>query len=603
MQRGGGIVSTAKESPVPEQEIIRKKQKFGNEEIEVAYRHAARRPPFGVAAAARVAKGQLPTYVVDGFGDWPALNPRTYEIGNGIICEQDVAVPMRDGTITYCDIYRPAGQTSIPGIIAWSPYGKRGCADSLQTEWQTLGVPHGSHSNHAKFEGPDPEYWCHKGYAVANYDPRGVGNSEGDIYVWSSQEGRDGYDLVEWLAKQQWCNGKLGMAGNSALAKAQWRIAAERPPHLACIAPWEGNADTYREMINMGGFTEYGFNQFLIAKIVGGGLIEDYYTMTQDYPLMNAYWEDKIPAFEKIDVPTYLTVGWCHFHLRGATNAFRHISSKKKWMRAHRDFEWPDMRSRESIDDLTRFFDRYLKGIRNGWESTPPVRLAVMDAYDFDYAVDRPETDWPLSRTEHRRLYVDAANRALSKKPVASESKIKYDAEAGKATFDMSFDEETELTGYMKLRLWVEAEGSDEMDLFVAVQKLDKVGKWLPVNVLGRPHPGAPGKLRVSLRELDEKKSTEFQPIYPYNNPRKLKPGEIIPVDIEVWPSSRIWHRGEQLRVEVMGHYERVDWFEPFKWDTQNKGKHVIYSGGKYDSYLLVPYIPPKYTAGDYVYR
>lgn len=597
-------MSTAKQQPAPQQnEITRKKQKFGNEEIEVAYRRAAKRPVMGAAGAARLAKRELPTYVVDGFGDWPSLNPRTYEIGNGIICEQDVAVPMRDGVITYCDIYRPAGQTSVPAVIAWSPYGKRACADSLQTEWQTLGVPHGSHSNYAKFEGPDPEYWCHQGYAIANYDPRGVGNSEGDVYVWSSQEGRDGYDLVEWLAKRQWCNGKVAMAGNSALAMAQWRIAAECPPHLACIAPWEGTVDIYREFINMGGFTESGFNQMLISGIVGGGLIEDYYTMAQDYPLMNAYWEDKIPALEKIEVPTYLTVGWCHFHLRGATNAFRQIGSKKKWMRTHRDFEWPDFYCRESLDDLQRFFDRYLKGIRNGWESTPPVRLSVMDAYDFDYAVDRAEVEWPLARTQYRKLYLDAANRALAKDPVAKESKINYDAQAGKATFDIAFDEDIELTGHMKLRLWVEAEGSDDMDLFVAVQKLDRTGKWLPLHVLGKRHPGVPGKLRVSLRELDKEKSTEFQPIYLYKNPRKLGPGEIVPVDIEIWPTSRMWHRGEQLRVEVMGHYEREDWFEPFAWQTRNKGQHVIHSGGMYDSYLLVPYIPPKYVAGAYIYR
>jgi len=564
------------------QEIIRKKQKFGNEEIEVTYRHATRPKPLGAAAAA--AKGRLPIYVADGFGDFPPLNQRTYDAGNGIICEQDAAVPMRDGTITYCDIYRPAGQTNIPIIIAWSPYGKRPCADSPQTEWQTLGVPHGSHSNFTKFEGPDPAYWCHKGYAIANYDPRGVGNSEGDIYLWSSQEGRDGYDLVEWLAKQDWCNGKVSMAGNSALAMAQWRIAAECPPHLACIAPWEGTAEIYREFVNMGGFTEYGFNQFLVQMLVGKGLIEDYYTMTQDYPFMNAYWEDKIPDFEKIEVPAYITVGWCHFHLRGATNGFRKISSKKKWLRAHRDFEWPDQYTREGLDDLTRFFDRYLKDIHNGWESTPRVRLAVMDAYDFDYQIDRPENEFPLARTEYRKLYVDAANGALVREPVAKESKISYDANEGKATFDIAFDEDTELTGYMKLRLWVEADGNDEMDLFVAVQKLDKNGKWLPVSVLGKPHPGCPGKLRVSLRETDKEKSTEFQPIYPYNNPQKLKPGEIVPVDIEIWPSSRIWHQGEQLRVEVMGHYERIDWFEPFA--------------------LLVPYIPPKYIAGgSCVYR
>jgi predicted acyl esterase len=584
------------------QEIIRKKQKFGDEEIEVAYGHATKPQPIGTTAAAK--KSETLTYVVDGFGDSPPLNQRTYDAGNGIICEQDVAIPMRDGTITYCDIYRPAGQTNIPVIIAWSFYGKRPGTDSPQVEWRTLGVPPGSHSNMAKFEGPDPAYWCHKGYAIANYDLRGTGNSEGDIYLWSSQEGRDGYDLVEWLAKQYWCNGKVGMAGNSALAMAQWRIAAERPPHLACIAPWEGIADIYRELINMGGFTECGFNPFLIKMISGKGLIEDHYTMTQDYPLMNAYWEDKIPDFEKIEVPAYVTAGWCHFHLRGSTNGFRHISSKKKWLRIHRDFEWPDQYSRQGLDDLTRFFDRYLKDIHNGWESTPRVRLAVMDAYDFDYQIDRPENEFPLARTEYRKLYVDAANGALVREPVAKESKVSYDANEGKATFDITFDEETELTGYMKLRLWVEADGNDEMDLFVAVQKLDKNGKWLPVNVLGAPHPGCPGKLRVSLREIDKKKSTEFQPIYPYNNPQKLKPGEIVPVDIEIWPSSRIWHPGEQLRVEVMGHYERIDWFEPFTWHTDNKGRHVIHSGGKYDSHLLVPYIPPKYIAGDScVYR
>jgi predicted acyl esterase len=597
-------MSSAKQTPAGEQKgIVRKKQRFGNEEIEVIYRQAAKRPPMGAAAAARLSKGELPIYVADGFGDWPALNPRTYEIGNGIICDQDVAVPMRDGIVTYCDVYRPAGQTDIPAIIAWSPYGKRACADSLQSEWQTLGVRHGSHSNHAKFEGPDPEFWCHQGYAIANYDPRGVGNSQGDAFMWSSQEGRDGFDLVEWLAKQKWCSRKVAMAGNSALAMAQWRVAAERPPHLACIAPWEGTVDIYREFINMGGFTESGFNQMLISGIVGGGLIEDYFTMAQEHPLMDAYWEDKIPALERIEVPTYLTAGWCHFHLRGATNAFRQIGTKKKWMRTHRDFEWPDLYSRESLDDLKRFFDRYLKGIRNGWESTPPVQLSVMDAYDFDFAVDRPEAEWPLARTRYRRLYLDAARRALSKEPVAKESKIDYDAATGKATFDIAFDEDTELSGYMKLRLWVEAEGSDDMDLFVAVQKLDRAGKWLPLHVLGKRHPGAPGKLRVSLREIDEEKSTEFQPIYPYKNSRKLQTGEIVPVDIEIWPTSRIWHRGEQLRVEVMGHYEREEWFEPFGWQTLNKGKHVIYSGGKYASYLLVPYIPPKYVAGDYVYR
>ena len=522
-------------------DIIRKNQKFGDEEILVAYRKCATDQTLPSSAADVAAQGSLPIYCINGFGAHPPLNPRTYEVTPEIVCEQDVAVPMRDGVITYCDIYRPAGQTDIPIIVAWSFYGKRPGTDNPEIAWQTLGAPYGSHSNNAKFEGPDPKYWCHKGYAVVNYDPRGVGNSEGDIGFFGSQEGRDGYDAVEWLAAREWSNGKVGFLGNSALAMCQWRIAAEQPPHLACIAPWEGIVDIYRENFMWGGFREKGFLPFLTQMLVGTGLIEETGQMAIDYPLINAYWKDKIPDLSKITVPAYITAGWNHFHLRGAMLAFRTITSTEKWLRAHRDFEWPDQYNRESLADATLFFDRYLKGIRNGWESTPRVRLDVMDAYDFDYQVKRPENEFPLGRTEYRKLYLDAANRAMSPAPVAREATAHYDANLGKATFDLTFDRETELTGYMKLRLWVQADGNDDMDLFVAVKKLDRSGKWLPVNVLGKPHPGCPGKLRVSLREVDESHPlhSEFQPWHPFKNPQPLKPGEIVPVEIEIYPSSQ----------------------------------------------------------------
>jgi predicted acyl esterase len=141
------------------------------------------------------------------------------------------------------------------------------------------------------------------------------------------------------------------------------------------------------------------------------------------------------------------------------------------------------------------------------------------------------------------------------------------------------------------------------MDLFIAIRKLDEKGNWIPMNVLGEPHPGAWGKMRVSRRALDEKLSTDFQPIQAHRKDEKLRPGEIVPVDIEIWPHSRIWHKGQQLQVLVSGHYIREGWFEPFSWELNNKGKHVIHSGGEYDSYLQIPAIPPRYQAGDYVWR
>ncbi len=588
-------------------QIIKKKMKFGDKDFEVSFRKLDARLPLGAVGKPVVDAGKLPFYFVNGCGEWPELNQRTYEVAPGVICMQDQKIVMRDGIAIYVDVYLPKGVPGngerAPAIIAWSPYGKRPCAD-VDTEWQTYGVPYGSHSNFAKFEGPDPLYWCHHGYAIINVDPRGINNSEGDAWHFGSQTGRDGYDLVEWCAAQDWCTGKVSMAGNSALAIAQWYTAAENPPHLTCIAPWEGMTDIYRERIAVGGIVEGGFSQVVTSGATGEGYLENLYLTAKDYPLFNEYWEDKIPKLEKITVPAYITAGWSHFfHLRGVITGYRRIKSKQKWFRMHRDFEWPDQYSQFGLEELRRFFDRFLKGIRNGWDSTPRVRVDVMDAYDFDYQTLRAEEDWPIPRTEYKKLYLDAKSRSLKREQPAVESKVRYDAKIGKATFDITFNEDTELTGNMVLKLWLEADGNDEMDLFATVQKLDAKGKWLPTLVMGHQFPGALGRLRVSLRETDPKKSDIFQPYFPYNNPQKLKPGEIVPVEIEVWPQSKIFHAGEQLRVEITGRYERIGWIEPFAFDTDNKGHHVIHTGGKYDSYLLVPVIPPKYVAGDKIYR
>jgi predicted acyl esterase len=155
----------------------------------------------------------------------------------------------------------------------------------------------------------------------------------------------------------------------------------------------------------------------------------------------------------------------------------------------------------------------------------------------------------------------------------------------------------------MKAHLWVEAEGHDEMDLFLTVQKLDEHGNFLPTIVLDEPHPGTWGRLRASHRALDEDASTDYQPVQSHRAEERLKQGEIIPVEIAFFPISRIWHKGQKLRLQIAGRYFREGWFEPFTWDTDNKGNHVIHTGGKYDSFLQIPVVPPKYRAGDYVYR
>ena len=391
---------------MPTTPTIRKKVKFGDVEIDAVYRETRRPLPVEV----RVDKEgenwdglEKKSLEGAGFGFCPPLNPRTYEAEPGVTCEQDVAVTLRDGTVIYADIYRPDGRTGIPAIVSWSYFGKRP-GDGFD-EWQIIGVPPGTVSRMAKFESPDPGFWCREGYAVANVDPRGIGNSQGDVCMFGTQDARDGYDFIEWLAAQSWCNGKVGMGGNSGVAMTQWRIAAEQPPHLACIAPWEGTGDLYRESLRDGGIPALGFANFIVGSLVGQAYVDDMAAMALEHPFLDEYWADKIPQWEKIRIPVSTTVCWNHFHLRGSTEGFRRIRSTKKWLRCHREFEWPDTYSPFGLDDLKRFYDRYLKDIRNGWELTPRVRVEVMDAYECDFQTNRADKEFPLRRPQDPHLH------------------------------------------------------------------------------------------------------------------------------------------------------------------------------------------------------
>lgn len=158
-----------------------------------------------------------------------------------IVFEKDVPVVLRDGVTIHVDLFRPAGVEKVPVIVAWSPYGKgQGTSASVMGIFGLVGLGNDIVSGLEKFEGPDPAYWCAQGYAICNPDIRGVVDSDGDSVLWDRQEGRDCHDLIEWLAGQEWCSGKVGMSGTSYLAVSQWFTAAEQPPHLAAINPWEG---------------------------------------------------------------------------------------------------------------------------------------------------------------------------------------------------------------------------------------------------------------------------------------------------------------------------------------------------------------------------
>jgi len=387
---------------------------------------------------------------------------------------------------------------------------------------------------------------------------------------------------------------------------ANWKIAAAQPPDLVCLAAWEGQGDLYRESYCCGGIPNPNYEANIIKEVACKNYVEDSVAMVNKYPLWNAYYEDKAAKWENIKIPAYCTAGWVHHHLRGSVEGFRRIRSPKKWLRVHRDFEWPDDYRTENLEELRSFFDRYMKHIHNGWEFTPRVRIDVMDAFDYDYARRREENKFPLERTEYKKIYLNAAGADGGFEPFESESEVVYDGETETTTFNIRITEDTEVTGFMKLHLWVECRGYDNMDLFPWIMKLGQNKELIPIECMDAPYRGAWGFLRCTHRDLHPRLATDFQPIHAHTSEERMKPEEVFPVDIEFYPHSRIWHKGEYISIQLAGRFIKTEWFHDIAMnhETDNgTGKHVIHTGGKYDSYLQIPCIPPKYTSGDYVYR
>jgi len=533
-------------------------------------------------------------------GGCPKLNPRT-ERAEGMIIEYDVAVAMRDGVRIYIDVYRPETEGKYPVILAWGPYGKFG-----RVKYAFLGntgLSDEDFNQYTKFEAPDPVYWCRNGYIIINADMRGSWNSEGDLTLMSPQEVDDCFDLIEWAGTQSWSNGKVGMSGVSYLAWTQWKVAAAQPPHLAAINPWEGVSDFYREFGTHGGIPETSFGPMWQNSLrYSTTRVENFVEMEKRHPLFDEYWASKNADLSKITVPAFVVASWTDhgLHNRGTIEGFRQIASKDKWLLVHGRKKWWHFYQMVNVEKQRQFFNRFLKGIDNHVKDWPRVILEIRERYYVGHL--RTENEWPLARTRYTKLFLNASNGKLSKAAVNMKSKASYDVndindKTQNAWFEFQFNQKTELTGYMKLKLWVQADGSDDMDLFVALEKIDRTGHIVPFPFFGNHDDGpvALGWLRVSHRELDKKKSTPYQPYHTHQREIKLKAGEIVPVEIEIWPSSTLFERGEKLRLTVQGsdiYYYPEEVHTNSHTATVNNGKHVIHTGGKYDSHLLTPVIP-----------
>ena len=211
-----------------------------------------------------------------------------------------------------------------------------------------------------------------------------------------------------------------------------------------------------------------------------------------------------------------------NLHSRGSFRGWERISSPDRFLYTHRGGKWATFYAAEARAAQLRFFDRYLRG--RDVPAPPRVRLEVRESRDVIADV-REEDSWPLERTEWTPLYLTAAGLAATAPSAAR--RITFDVRTQGACWEWPVMADTELTGPMTLRLWIEADGADDADLFAGVEKWRR-GRYVPFEGsygFGRDRITT-GWLKASLRALDETSSRPFEPVPTFSRRQPL----LIPV-------------------------------------------------------------------------
>lgn len=454
------------------------------------------------------------------------------------------------------------------------------------------------------------------GYAVVNLNLPGYGSSEGPPSVFSEGQAKAYYDAIEWVAAQPWCDGNIGLNGVSFLAISQYHVAFTKayggpPPSLRSICPWEGVADIYRDLFRPGGVWEIGFPTFWWHTEVTASMNQPVEAFVEqegstplqwpaEHPTADAWVESKVPALERITVPTLLCAAFSDqgVHTPGGFNAFARIGSQDKWLYTHRWLKWDSYYSPE-VQALTKqFMDCFVKGERdNGFLDRPRVRVEVRERRDVVSEV-REVRRWPPADTQYQRLYLDPASQGLSREAPPDAHEAAYAARSGRLVFRYTFGEDTEVVGHMALHLHLEvrADGSgpepDDALLAVIVDKQDARGR--PVRFYGTvgsmDDVVTRGFLAASMRELDEA-STPWLPQLSMRRPQPLAAGEVVEVAIALSPHATMFRAGETLELVIAGH-ELAPTRPLIKDFRANRGVHVVHAGGARASYLLMPVLP-----------
>ncbi|AKH98918.1 putative hydrolase, CocE/NonD family [Hoeflea sp. IMCC20628] len=560
---------------------------------------------------------------------------RTVEETASLIFEKDVEIGMRDGISLRANIYRPLAPGQYPVVLAMGVYGKDvHFRDGFKPQWEKLtqiypGIDKdGSTGRFLRWETADPERWVPDGYVLISVDSRGSGKSPGYLDPYSPTETMDHYEAIEWAGVQEWSNGKVGLLGISYFAIRQWLVASLQPPHLAAIVPWEGASDSLREWGRHGGIMSNAFpsawlpRQVLVnqngnenspqrdpdtgERTTGpvvdenllAGNIADHISDLRRHDLADEWHRERSADFSRINVPLFSAgnLGGPGLHLRGNIEGYMGAASSDKWLQLHVGTHYESFYLPEYVALQKRFFDKYLKGLDNGFEAEPPVRVAIRRA---DGATVHGETAWPLAGTVWSDHYLDASNKSLGPVAAAEAGSVEFEATGAGVTFKTApFTTESEFTGPIVLKLFASSSTAD-MDIFATLRLFAADGTEVRFTGAHEEVPVTRGWLRASHRQLDPQRSTHWRPVLSHKKKQPIVPSEIYELDIEIWPTSIVCEKGQVLALTIMGNdfqYEtpgRIVHNDPEDRGSDTfQGTTTIYSGSNYPSKIILPFIP-----------
>ncbi|HWQ52727.1 MAG TPA: CocE/NonD family hydrolase [Bryobacteraceae bacterium] len=333
----------------------------------------------------------------------------------------DVPVPMRDGVHLSTNVFRPRRPARVPTILIRTPYRK---GDAISSNWQAF-IDHG--------------------YAVVVQDVRGRFESEG-VFRPLDQEGPDGYDTIEWIARQPWSDGKVGMTGGSYLGIVQWKAALTGNPHLKAIFPWvSGNDDYFDRFYSPGGAVKLGqrlvwmaenlripgyrpdFNRYiwhLPLRTSDRAATGDTSPMFHDaisHPAYDDFWRriSTRASITRVKAAVFSVGGWYDNFVRGDLESMavlRRISGVHRiligpWAHDMRyRFEGVDFGPGSTVPLRTlqlMWFDQWLKGKDTAVLSEAPVRVFVMGANRW-----REDHQWPPADARMTPWYLQSHGRA-----------------------------------------------------------------------------------------------------------------------------------------------------------------------------------------------